>query len=305
MDDDQWSGAREDYLKAWNQAIRGSIVGFSPGLVVYDTLVPLGVIEAVSSASEKPKEAFILRKRNNLKQFFIDNQKIFDRVELIVFPHDRDEIEIEEIPEQFRNKTFFSGAVIRRDTNKVELEPIKEKYNILNSEINIVVTNGGGNSVYDDGFTDLISRVFNHLDQRLPKYKLFVFTGPLLQRSIESIKLKNGKLIMNDYEPLLIDLMAASNLVICRGGYNTVNECAALGVPTISIPSFRTSDDQRHRVSAYSQKYQNIIQVGLEQDQISKTILSAINKDKWQFNPKVYDKFYYNKKELAQKILSL
>ncbi len=78
-----------------------------------------------------------------------------------------------------------------------------------------------------------------------------------------------------------------------------------LGIPTISIPSLRTSDDQRLRVSAYSQKYQNIIQVDLDQDQISKTILSLVNKDKWQFNAKFYDKFYYNKKELAQKILSL
>ena len=43
--------------------------------------------------------------------------------------------------------------------------------------------------------------------------------------------LQRGRLDIREFEPNLLDLFAAANLVVARGGYNTVLELWEVGVP--------------------------------------------------------------------------
>lgn len=48
--------------------------------------------------------------------------------------------------------------------------------------------------------------------------------------------------------PRLVDVVAAADLVIAEGGYNTVAEVRLAGAPAVFVPSARRLDDQAERV---------------------------------------------------------
>ncbi len=85
---------------------------------------------------------------------------------------------------------FFSGPIIRRNPENIELAKIKSKYNIKAGEKTILVTNGGGNSIHDDGFINAVVEIFNEIDKSLPNYKLILLTGPLVEEQTTNFKHK-------------------------------------------------------------------------------------------------------------------
>jgi predicted glycosyltransferase len=58
--------------------------------------------------------------------------------------------------------------------------------------------------------------------------------------------------------PDLPQLCWASHLVVGRGGYNTIHELAAMGVPSLCHPGWRESDDQAERIRGASRLHGNI-----------------------------------------------
>ncbi len=111
-EDVQWEGIRDESMLALNNALEGTIKGYRPDLVIYDSLVPKVVINTVNLLSPKPKQVYILRKRNNLNIFFNSQYDDFLVVDNIIFPHDISEIPINDIPSEFVKKCFFQDQLL-------------------------------------------------------------------------------------------------------------------------------------------------------------------------------------------------
>lgn len=73
------------------------------------------------------------------------------------------------------------------------------------------------------------------------------------------------------------DLMAASDVIICRAGANTLMELAALKKPSLLIPLPTASSRGDQRKNAESFAEQGLARVLLDEDMTPETLLSALN----------------------------
>ncbi len=89
-----------------------------------------------------------------------------------------------------------------------------------------------------------MSAVHRRIAGALPRLRHIVVKGPNYGKPLEALP---GMSVV-DTEPQLVDLLAASDLVIAEGGYNTVNEIRVTRTPAIFLPSSRGKDDQEERV---------------------------------------------------------
>ncbi len=306
--DQEWLGILKS-KEMWVNNVSSLIHAYNPDIMIYDTATWAEVSNAVRTCQVKPKEVFILRARRDMKRYFEENQEIFSHLDLLVFPHSEDELNPAEIPPYLRKKYFVSGSILRRDVSEINKEVIEEKYAVEDdSQFIITVTNGGGNSLQEDKehfLQDVLQAIFNCDDKLPPNYKVIVVAGPLLLNiTLPSIHLPHGELIIREYEPLMIDLMALSNLVICRGGYNTINEVISINTPTIAIPAERLSDDQFSRVEKVASKSDSILPIRIEmlEDALINIIPKAVS---WKFCVPEVDVRKKNKLKLAERILSL
>ena len=305
QEDKEWASIRERAVSAWEKVAFSVIDEFVPEIVIYDTLVWPFVAQC--ARKHNPIEIFILRRKENLDAFTKEYEGIFAEVDLVVFPHTRSELKDLRIPKSIANKIYFSGPLIRRDVSSINLPFIRNKYALDENNFIVTITNGGGNTFFGnkDMFIEEVLTAFQRIDKQLPSYTILLFPGPLFSNSYPDQKFKNGRLIVRDYEPCFIDLLAASNLVICRGGYNTINEVIASGVPALCVPASRKSESQEIRILQASKMCQKLKLVKLNSGDIAKNVLQIANSSWWKFRKPKIDSCLLNKKALAERIFQL
>jgi predicted glycosyltransferase len=135
----------------------------------------------------------------------------------------------------------------------------------------VVMTAGGGHDAFP--VMQFVLRALSSQTGKLP-FDLVVVMGPLMptenQKEIEQMaKQVSATCIVST--PALQTYLAAADTVITMGGYNTVMESIAAGVPTIVIPRTGPSAEQRCRTELFTRL--NLIRsVDLEWDSSEKLI---------------------------------
>lgn len=120
------------------------------------------------------------------------------------------------------------------------------------SKPKVIMTAGGGHDAFP-----MMQFVLNALlDQRkVPEFDLHVVTGPLMplecRNNIAALAEKLQAQCINS-TPHLQAYLSAADAVITMGGYNTVMEAIATGVPTIVIPRTGPSAEQRYRAKLFT-----------------------------------------------------
>lgn len=94
-----------------------------------------------------------------------------------------------------------------------------------------------------------------------------------------------GRLDVREFEPHLLDLFAAANLVIARGGYNTVLELREAGVPAICVPAERAGESQEERIRRAAETGEQIRLVGLNVDALVREIRRIAGEARWHYEP--------------------
>ncbi len=116
----------------------------------------------------------------------------------------------------------------------------------------IVMTAGGGHDAHP-----MMRFVLNvlRMKQPLQNFDLVVIAGPLMplaeHTEIEAMTKQLGAAFIVS-TPRLQTYLSAADTVLTMGGYNTVMETIAVGVPTIVVPRSGPSAEQRYRARLFA-----------------------------------------------------
>ena len=305
--EERWRILPEQQIRyVWEQTIQSIVEAHQPSIIVHDTFIRKHLHQfAVEAGSQG---VLILRKRTDTRSFLHRNRHMLSNFGLIAVPHHEGEIgnvKPSWLPEaQF----MYCGPLLRRTRSDLRVEEIRQQYGIKPDEFTIVISNGGGNILPDlnDEFIEITLKTLKTLEDHLPVFRAIVITGPLAPLHTQWISFRTGHLIVRDFEPNLLDLFAASNLAITRGGYNTILELQEVGIPAICIPAKRHAESQAKRIERAMRETTHIQAEALESDILGEIILEAASQPWWRYQPsRKPDHIRANKQLLAHRILRL
>ena len=140
------------------------------------------------------------------------------------------------IPESISSKMFFTGYIPRKIPGKDAVQKIKKEHGIKNDEKLVVVTLGGGG----DGF-EVMDNYLSMLEteHKPMPFKSVLVTGPFMPaKSRKRVFRRANRLNVKAYRfyHKMESLMAAADLVVSMGGYNTICEILSQGTISLVIP---------------------------------------------------------------------
>ncbi len=155
------------------------------------------------------------------------------------------------IPEPVKQKMLFTGYIPRAKPNRKAALRIREDLGIGVDEKLVVLTTGGGG----DGYA-LMDTYLTMLEQQLPTrpFRSVLVTGPFMPRDERKMLFKRARrqgvssfLFFRQMEKL----MAAADLVVSMGGYNTLSEVLSQGTPSLVIPREKPRLEQLIRARSF------------------------------------------------------
>ena len=141
-----------------------------------------------------------------------------------------------EMPGSVSRKMHFTGYIPRKIPGKEAVARIKRKYAIKSDEKLVLVTTGGGG----DGHS--VMHNFLTMLEEMPHqtpFKSILITGPFMPKhEREDILSRAKRLGIRTWEfyQRMEEIMAAADLVITMGGYNTICEILSQGTISLVIP---------------------------------------------------------------------
>jgi predicted glycosyltransferase len=147
-----------------------------------------------------------------------------------------DPIEMYKIPEQIQERIQFTGYIPRKTLPPETRQSVRKRFRIMDDDTFILVTTGGGGDGYE--VIDHYLAMHDYYPTSLP-FKTIINTGPFMpndQREQLEVRARRFGIKTLAFHPKLEELMAAADLVISMGGYNTVCEILTQRTPALIIP---------------------------------------------------------------------
>jgi predicted glycosyltransferase len=158
------------------------------------------------------------------------------------------------IPDTVNQKFFFTGYIPRAVIKKKDALKEKERYRIETQEKLVVVTTGGGGDGYP--VMDNYLAMLEGTGMRFP-FKSILITGPFMPENKRSDIFKRGKklgvLVFRFYRQME-KILAAADLVISMGGYNTLCELMSQKTLTLLIPRKTPRMEQTIRARCFKER---------------------------------------------------
>lgn len=155
------------------------------------------------------------------------------------------------IPEPVQNKMVFTGYIPRETPKKKRAMRFRKELGIAASEKLVVVTSGGGG----DGFA-MMDTYLTMLENgpRPAPFRSILVTGPFMPQDHRKCLFKRARklgvqsfLFFRQMERL----MAAADIVVSMGGYNTLSEVLSQGTLSLVIPRDTPRREQLIRARAF------------------------------------------------------
>lgn len=147
-----------------------------------------------------------------------------------------DPIEMYKIPPPIDARVKFTGYIPRKSLPLKTRNQVRKRYRIMDEDKFILVTTGGGGDGYE--LIDHFLSMHAYFPTSLP-FKAMIITGPFMpKKTREEIKKRAKKFGIKTlpFHPQLEELMAAADLVVSMGGYNTICEILTQETPALIIP---------------------------------------------------------------------
>lgn len=243
--------------------IRSAIADFEPDLILVDKK-PFGVedelagaLEAMSSSAKRPKLVLLLRdildsaesttrvwRKNG---YFEAISAYYDQVLVVGCPEVYDLRREYEFPPFAAAKVRFCGY-IAREAGCQPREVVRRTLGVAANEPLLLVTPGGG----EDGH-ELVSNVMRALNampaQQRPR--THIVCGPEMSEARRAAVHQAAQALTNtsvqDFCDDMMSLMAAADVVVAMGGYNTVCELLTLRKRALIVPRVKPGVEQRIR----------------------------------------------------------
>jgi predicted glycosyltransferase len=251
-------------------AIRTNIIlatarTFQPHLLIVDK-EPLGLKKEVLPTLEwlkenSPRSLAILGLRDILdesevirrdwreRNIYASLERLYDEIWVYGNQSIYDPIEMYDIPARIQGKVQFTGYIPRKKRDAAARARLRKRYRLLDDDKFILVTTGGGGDGYE--VIDHYLAMHDYYPTSLP-FKSIIITGPFMPKSkaeeLEHRARIHGIKTM-PFEPRLEDLIAAADVVISMGGYNTICEILTQQTPALIIPRETPRQEQLIRAT--------------------------------------------------------
>jgi predicted glycosyltransferase len=243
--------------------IRSAIADFEPDLILVDKK-PFGVedelagaLEAMSSSARRPKLVLLLRdildsaesttrvwRKNG---YFEAISAYYDQVLVVGCPEVYDLRREYDFPPFAAAKVRFCGY-IAREAGRQPREVVRRTLGVAANEPLLLVTPGGG----EDGH-ELVSNVMRALSA-MPapqRPRTHIVCGPEMSEPRRASVHQAAQALINasvqDFCDDMMSLMAAADVVVAMGGYNTVCELLTLRKRALIVPRVKPGVEQSIR----------------------------------------------------------
>lgn len=157
------------------------------------------------------------------------------------------------IPPSLSRKITFTGYIPRKIPNRKIVRKVRKKNGMKNGEKMVVVTAGGGG----DGFA-MMDTFLNMMEagNKMP-FKTVFITGPFMPREERDLISERAKKLGArawHFYSRMEETIAAADLVVCMGGYNTVCEVLSQRKPSLIIPREVPRQEQLIRAQVLKSK---------------------------------------------------
>ena len=215
-----------------------------PDLVVYDCFPSLAFVRAASRRGIP--SILCMRKMKDYDAYAAEArvQLVLGSCRAILVPHSEEEAPL---PEDLHRRALYVGAILKPLPSNPT--PVHTRLKLPGRRV-ILVSAGGGGHPDTSGFLRLVIDALELLRQRRDDFVTLLIPGPLFQQWGE-LDIPAGTRIL-PFDPKFVESCATSDLVISQAGYNSANELAFLGTPTLLIPATRGFDDQFERAHAFA-----------------------------------------------------
>ena len=238
-------GARE-IASLRKRIVRSTLDSFRPDLFLVDNF-PLGSRKELLPTLHRLRELSIpavlglrdIVDRPEVVRATWTKEKIYDALreyyDLILVYGLPEILEVREaygLPPEIGSKVRYCGYIASPRPPAHDPAEIRRELG-LESPLVVATVGGGG-----DGFPLLSS--FVQAVRQIPNISAVAVTGPLMastdRQRIRQLAEGEGRIVVKDYVPDLPAYLAASDLVLAMGGYNTVAELLGLGRWALVLP---------------------------------------------------------------------
>jgi len=159
-----------------------------------------------------------------------------------------------DIPGSIDEKVHFTGYIPRKVPKESVADSLRLQLNVMKNENLITVTTGGGGDGLHvlDSYLKMLERMKGQ--SILPPFQSVLVTGPFLSRNDKDEILERAQnLGIQAYEFFsnMETLIAASDIVVCMGGYNTMCEILSSKTMSLVIPRETPRKEQFIRARAF------------------------------------------------------
>jgi Glycosyltransferase family 28 C-terminal domain len=220
----------------------------APDVVVYDTVLP---DDPTRNVPDHARYVFVLRRRTDDRSNELYEDPFVLSIDRIIVPHRADEF-IPPLPKELLPKASFVGMIARRP-DPAMVQVLRNQRCTSNGLLLTSTVGGGGFIRQADRFFELVEAAGSLLAERIDGFHHVIVLGPNYgNRSMVErlVALPSTQVVQS--EQRMVELMAASDLVIAEAGYNTVSEIGLVRVPAVLVPSERSLDDQVERARRLS-----------------------------------------------------
>jgi len=243
---------QEQALSIRTNIILATAKTFRPNLFIVDK-EPLGLKREVLPTLEwlkelSPSTTSVLGLRDILdesaviqedwqsKNVYSYLEKLYDEIWIYGDRNVYDPVEMYKIPESLHKKIKFTGYIPRKQLPAKTKATVRKRYRILDDDPFILVTTGGGGDGYE--VLEHYISMHDYYPTSLP-FKSIIITGPFMpKKKREQLKKRAKRFGIKTlpFHPRLEELIAAAELVISMGGYNTICEILTQQTPALIIP---------------------------------------------------------------------
>jgi predicted glycosyltransferase len=151
------------------------------------------------------------------------------------------------------SRATFVGPIVRPLPDSPQT--VRAKLKLLGERIVVISAGGGGGGDTTD-FLNFCLSAFQQAKARMDSLVGLLLTGPLFTNWDGLAPPADVRVL--PFAPDFPSICATADLVVSQAGYNSMNELAALGTPTICIPARRGFDNQLDRARSMASKYHTI-----------------------------------------------
>jgi predicted glycosyltransferase len=157
------------------------------------------------------------------------------------------------ISESVSRKTYFTGYIPRKVPDTRSVRQIRKEQGVGENEKLVVVTTGGGGDGYAvvDNYLSMIENLASRM--AVIPFKSVLITGPFMpkyQRQQLSKRAKKLGIRFYHFFRQMEKVIAAADLVLSMGGYNTICEILSQGTVSLIIPRETPRQEQLIRAQA-------------------------------------------------------